>query len=57
MCVARQNREELSVAAELRQQSFLCRTFPPTGRVVSAKVTGTSLSKLQSVSKELVHCW
>lgn len=58
MCVARQNREELSVAAELRQQqtSPFCADFPPTGRVVSAKVTGTSLSKLQSVSKELAGC-
>lgn len=59
MRVARQNREELSVAAELRQQqtSPFCADFPPTGRVVSAKVTETSLRKSQSVSKELAGCW
>lgn len=59
MCVAGQNREELSVAAELRQQqtSPFCADFAPTGRVISATVTETSLSKLQSVSKELAGCW
>lgn len=47
-----------SVAAELRhKQSFLCKKILPAGRVVSAKVTWTSLNQLQNVGKELAGCW
>lgn len=46
------NREELTVAAELRQHRVFSVRRNPTGRVISAKVTGTSLNQLQNVSKE-----